>query len=216
MKNMNHNWGTIQRLASDRQGWRSFVAALYASRCDRLWWWWCLHALPDPQLQPSRITIPQPLKVGSASLQASSINLKTRISSKFDMCDSHCPPTLPEPSHASPAWSSISSFLRLETEQFPVLQPNCETVCLTECSSEDTCKIKTEDLPVFRKFGLFKLCKKDSLTFPFFLFFCNDTPWACSCSMDVSTLYKSSSSPSFSLQRKKPEFPIRNILHWYN
>ena len=29
MKNMNHSWGTIQRLASDRQGWRSFVAALY-------------------------------------------------------------------------------------------------------------------------------------------------------------------------------------------
>ena len=31
MKNMNHSWGTIQRLASDRQGWRSFVAALYTS-----------------------------------------------------------------------------------------------------------------------------------------------------------------------------------------
>ena len=31
-KNMNHSWGTIQRLASDRQGWRSFVAA---SRRDR-------------------------------------------------------------------------------------------------------------------------------------------------------------------------------------
>ena len=31
MKNMNDSWGTIQRLASDRQGWRSFVAALYAS-----------------------------------------------------------------------------------------------------------------------------------------------------------------------------------------
>ena len=31
LKNMNHSWGTIQRLASDRQGWRSFVAALYAS-----------------------------------------------------------------------------------------------------------------------------------------------------------------------------------------
>ena len=29
MKNMNHSWGTIRRLASDRQGWRSFVAALY-------------------------------------------------------------------------------------------------------------------------------------------------------------------------------------------
>ena len=28
---MKHSWGTIQRLASDRQGWRSFVAALYAS-----------------------------------------------------------------------------------------------------------------------------------------------------------------------------------------
>ena len=34
MKNMNHSWGTIQRLASDRQGWRSFVAALYASWRD--------------------------------------------------------------------------------------------------------------------------------------------------------------------------------------
>ena len=31
MKKMNHSWDTIQRLASDRQGWRSFVAALYAS-----------------------------------------------------------------------------------------------------------------------------------------------------------------------------------------
>ena len=28
LKNMNHSWGTIPRLASDRQGWRSFVAAL--------------------------------------------------------------------------------------------------------------------------------------------------------------------------------------------
>ena len=34
MKKMNHNWGTIQRLASDRQGSRSFVAALYASWRD--------------------------------------------------------------------------------------------------------------------------------------------------------------------------------------
>ena len=31
MKNTNHSWGTIQRLASDRQGWRCFVAALYSS-----------------------------------------------------------------------------------------------------------------------------------------------------------------------------------------
>ena len=31
LKNMNHGWGTIQRRASDREGWRSFVAALYAS-----------------------------------------------------------------------------------------------------------------------------------------------------------------------------------------
>ena len=29
MKKMNHSWGTIKRLASDRQGWRSFVAALF-------------------------------------------------------------------------------------------------------------------------------------------------------------------------------------------
>ena len=34
IKKMNHSWGTIQRLASDRQGWRSFVAALYASWRD--------------------------------------------------------------------------------------------------------------------------------------------------------------------------------------
>ena len=40
MKNMNHSWGAIQRLASDRQGWRSFVAALYTSWRDREWWWW--------------------------------------------------------------------------------------------------------------------------------------------------------------------------------
>ena len=31
MKNMKHSWGTIQRLASDRQGWRSFVAALFVA-----------------------------------------------------------------------------------------------------------------------------------------------------------------------------------------
>ena len=30
MKKMNHSWGTIQRLASDREGWKSFVAARYA------------------------------------------------------------------------------------------------------------------------------------------------------------------------------------------
>ena len=29
MTKMDHSWGTIQRLASDREGWRSFVAALY-------------------------------------------------------------------------------------------------------------------------------------------------------------------------------------------
>ena len=34
MKRMNHTWGTIQRLASDRQGWRGFVAALHASLRD--------------------------------------------------------------------------------------------------------------------------------------------------------------------------------------
>ena len=34
MKNMNHSWGTIQRLDNDRQGWSSFVAALYTSRHD--------------------------------------------------------------------------------------------------------------------------------------------------------------------------------------
>ena len=40
IKNMNHSWGTIQRLASDRQRWRSFVAALYASLHDGQWWYW--------------------------------------------------------------------------------------------------------------------------------------------------------------------------------
>ena len=34
MKNMNHSWATILRLVSDRQGWRSFVAALYANWHD--------------------------------------------------------------------------------------------------------------------------------------------------------------------------------------
>ena len=34
MKKMNHSWGTIQRLASDREGWRSFVAALYTGWHD--------------------------------------------------------------------------------------------------------------------------------------------------------------------------------------
>ena len=34
MKNINHSWGTIQRLASDRQGWGSFVAALHVSWRD--------------------------------------------------------------------------------------------------------------------------------------------------------------------------------------
>ena len=35
IKNMNLSRGTIQRLASDRQGWRNFVVALFASRHDR-------------------------------------------------------------------------------------------------------------------------------------------------------------------------------------
>ena len=34
MKKMNHSWGTIQRLVSDKQGWRSFVAAQYANWLD--------------------------------------------------------------------------------------------------------------------------------------------------------------------------------------
>ena len=46
-KKMNHSWGTIQRLASDRQGWRSFVAALYATGVtggddDGKMFVWCL------------------------------------------------------------------------------------------------------------------------------------------------------------------------------
>ncbi|KAK7114566.1 hypothetical protein V1264_000610 [Littorina saxatilis] len=32
LKTLNHTWGTIQRLAQNRQEWRSFVAALHASR----------------------------------------------------------------------------------------------------------------------------------------------------------------------------------------
>ena len=34
VRSLNHSWGTIRRLASDRQGRWSFVAALYASCCD--------------------------------------------------------------------------------------------------------------------------------------------------------------------------------------
>ena len=34
LMNTNHSWGTIQMLANDGQGWRSFVAALYASWPD--------------------------------------------------------------------------------------------------------------------------------------------------------------------------------------
>ena len=34
MTSMTLSWGTIQRLASDRQGWRSFVAALYTKWRD--------------------------------------------------------------------------------------------------------------------------------------------------------------------------------------
>ena len=34
MKNMNHCWSTIQWLANDRQGWKSFIAALYANWHD--------------------------------------------------------------------------------------------------------------------------------------------------------------------------------------
>ena len=34
MKNMNHNWGTIQWLGSDRQGRRSFVPAVYTNWHD--------------------------------------------------------------------------------------------------------------------------------------------------------------------------------------
>ena len=30
-KQTNHSWSTLQRLTSDRQGWRSLVAALYVS-----------------------------------------------------------------------------------------------------------------------------------------------------------------------------------------
>ena len=33
MKAMQHSWGTLIRLAQDRQGWRRFVAALHTSGC---------------------------------------------------------------------------------------------------------------------------------------------------------------------------------------
>ncbi|KAK7094897.1 uncharacterized protein [Littorina saxatilis] len=32
LKTLNHTWGTIKRLAQNRQEWRSFVAALHAKR----------------------------------------------------------------------------------------------------------------------------------------------------------------------------------------
>ena len=35
LRTLNHDWGTIQKLAQTRQEWRSFVAALHASRHSR-------------------------------------------------------------------------------------------------------------------------------------------------------------------------------------
>ena len=35
LRPLNHDWGTIQKLAQNRQEWRSFVAALHASRHSR-------------------------------------------------------------------------------------------------------------------------------------------------------------------------------------
>ena len=32
LKEMNHTWGTVERMAKDRHQWRAFVAALHASR----------------------------------------------------------------------------------------------------------------------------------------------------------------------------------------
>ena len=51
MKNVNRSWGTVQRLASGRWGWRSFVAALYTNRHDGQWWWWwrLFHSLCQDQ-----------------------------------------------------------------------------------------------------------------------------------------------------------------------
>ena len=31
IKSMNHSWGTIEKMAKDRQKWRTFVAALHAN-----------------------------------------------------------------------------------------------------------------------------------------------------------------------------------------
>lgn len=35
IKDLNHSWATLERLASDRQQWRTFVAALHATRRNR-------------------------------------------------------------------------------------------------------------------------------------------------------------------------------------
>ena len=32
LKTLHHTWGTVQKLAQNRQGWSTFVAALHASR----------------------------------------------------------------------------------------------------------------------------------------------------------------------------------------
>ena len=39
-KAMKHTWGSLTRLARDRQGWKDFVAALYNTECKGWWWWW--------------------------------------------------------------------------------------------------------------------------------------------------------------------------------
>ena len=37
---MKQTWGTLTRLAQDRNDWRVFVSALHTTRCNRSWWWW--------------------------------------------------------------------------------------------------------------------------------------------------------------------------------
>ena len=42
MKEMQCSWDSLTRMAQDRQGWRTFVAALHTTRCKGKWWWWWL------------------------------------------------------------------------------------------------------------------------------------------------------------------------------
>ena len=79
----------------------------------------------------------------------------------------------------------------LESEHFPMLHPNCGTVCPLLWESTIGSKLLRKmwtDPPVLRELDLLKLCSGD-----FFLSFFQ-AQWADCCSMDMSALYKSSSS----------------------